>query len=74
MNKTINIPNKKINRSPQFRHYVPGRNVTFSDIDHRVEKINATGGAGGGLQVVTQVLEPEELVDGDYWFQVSGEQ
>lgn len=39
MEKTLLIPNKKINYSPQFRNYLPGKQVKFKEVDKRVEEI-----------------------------------
>lgn len=44
MGKIIDIPNKKINRSPQFRNLIPGEGVTFEPVDDRVAKVTANSG------------------------------
>lgn len=41
MGKTIDIPNKKINYSPQFRNLIPGEGVDFSPVDKRVDEVSA---------------------------------
>lgn len=42
-NEIINISNKRINYSPQYRNLLPGDNIEFTHVDHRVDKINANG-------------------------------
>lgn len=43
MSKILQIPNKKINYSPQYRNLLPGDNIEFTHVDHRVDEINANG-------------------------------
>ena len=56
MGKTIDIPNKKINYSPQFRNLVPGENVEFEPKDHRVTEVSSQGGGSDVPIVATPVV------------------
>lgn len=64
----LQIPNKKVNYSPQYRNMVPGENVEFNPVDNRVDRVSTSGGSGSGTKIITSDTEPTLLSVGDYWF------
>lgn len=70
MNKTINIPHKKVQPSPQFKPLVAGEGVTLEELNQRITEISATGGGGGGQRIVVSPDMPTDLKENDFWYEV----
>lgn len=69
MNKTINIPHKKVQPSPQFKPLVAGEGVTLEELNQRITEISATGGGGGGQRIVVSPDMPTDLKENDFWYE-----
>lgn len=69
MNKTITIPYKKLQPSPQFKPYVAGEGCTLKELNQRITEISATGGGGGGQRIVVSPDMPTDLKENDFWYE-----